>query len=50
MLGGSMHGKDESSVCGNYMDIVAKVVSDPNILYCKDSRDGKFNVLRGILI
>lgn len=34
-----MHGKDECSVCGNYMDIVAKVTSDPNILYCKDCRD-----------
>jgi len=34
-----MHGKDKCSVCGNYTDIVAKVTSDPNILYCKDCRD-----------
>jgi len=34
-----MHGKNKCSVCGNYTDIVAKVTSDPNILYCKDCRD-----------
>jgi len=34
-----MHGKDKCSVCGNYTDIVAKVTSDPYILYCKECRD-----------
>lgn len=34
-----MHGKDKCSVCGNYTNIVAKVTSNPNILYCKDCRD-----------
>src|SRR3546814_3386587 len=34
-----MHRKAKCSVCGNYTDIVAKVTSDPNILYCKDCRD-----------
>ncbi|HSA73345.1 MAG TPA: hypothetical protein VLD84_05255 [Nitrososphaeraceae archaeon] len=34
-----MHGKDKCSVCGNYTNIVAKVNSRPNILYCKDCRD-----------
>jgi hypothetical protein len=34
-----MHGKDKCSVCGNYTDIAAKVISDPNILYCKDCQD-----------
>lgn len=30
-----MHGNHKCSVCGNYADIVAKVATDPNILYCK---------------
>ena len=34
-----MRGKDKCSICGNYTDIVAKVTSDPYILYCKDCRD-----------
>ncbi|HEU4467867.1 MAG TPA: hypothetical protein VFR61_02370 [Nitrososphaeraceae archaeon] len=34
-----MRGKGKCSVCGNYTDIVAKVTSHPNILYCKDCRD-----------
>ena len=34
-----MHEKDKCSVCGDYTDIVAKVTSDTNILYCRDCRD-----------
>lgn len=41
-----MHGKDKCSVCGNYSDIAAKVLSDPNILYCKDCRDDEVERLR----
>jgi hypothetical protein len=41
-----MHGKDKCSVCGNYTVIVAKVTSDPNILYCKDCRDEEVERLR----
>jgi hypothetical protein len=41
-----MHGKDKCSVCGNYTDIVAKVSSNPNILYCKICRDEEVERLR----
>jgi hypothetical protein len=34
-----MHGKDKCSVCGIYGDIIAKVSSEPNILYCKNCHD-----------
>lgn len=34
-----MPGKDKCSVCGNHTDIAARVISDPNILYCKNCRD-----------
>jgi hypothetical protein len=34
-----MSGKNRCSVCGNHTDIVAKVISDPNILYCNNCRD-----------
>jgi hypothetical protein len=40
-----MHGKAKCSVCGNYTDIVAKVTSDPNILYCKNCSDAEIEQL-----
>jgi hypothetical protein len=41
-----MHGKDKCSVCGIYGDIIAKVSSEPNILYCKICRDEEVERLR----
>jgi hypothetical protein len=40
-----MLGNDKCSVCGNYTEIVAKVTSDPNILYCKNCRDEELDRL-----
>ncbi len=34
-----MHAEDKCSICGSYADIVARVTSNPNILYCKNCRD-----------
>ena len=41
-----MHGKGKCSVCGSYTDIVSKVLSDPNILYCKDCHDNEVQRIR----
>jgi hypothetical protein len=41
-----MLGNDKCSVCGNYTEIVAKVTSDPNILYCKNCRDEEVDRLK----
>jgi len=41
-----MLGNDKCSVCGNYTEIVAKVTSDPNILYCKNCRDEEVGRLK----
>lgn len=46
LLERSMHGKDKCSVCGNYTDIIAKVSSKPNILYCNNCRDEEVERLR----
>lgn len=41
-----MHGKGKCSVCGSYTDIVAKVPTDVNILYCKECHDVEIQRMR----
>ena len=39
-------GKDTCSTCGKYTDIEAKVLNEPETLYCKECQDKELKRMR----